>query len=455
MGAVYVADGNAGQVYKIIGQAPTPLSIGGTFSFPSGIAVDGQGNVIVADASANVVQKITPNGGYYLNHPLPKGLHMADTTGIISGTPLAGAAATSYEITGYNGDGGYSALVNITVTVPPVPAISYSTPQTYTAGVAIAALSPANVGGTVAAPGCGSVINTLGSGFNQPGGVAVDGKGNVYVADATNNLVKKIPAGNGTPVNIGGGFAFSDPTGIAIDSLGNVYVADEGNNTVEMITAASGLTATAPIGSGIAEPNAVAVDANGNVYVTDESTQAIYEILAGGAVTNTIATNFTQLTAIAVDAQGNVYAADGGANSVYKNPTGASGGISIGLGFIYPSGLAVDPLGIVYVVDQGDNALFKVLPNKYPGTSIIRTGFNNPGGIAVDGAGNIYIADTDNNAVEEVSPVGGYYVNRALPAGLCFDSTTGTITGTPNAGSTATDYTITAYNAGGGHLYRR
>jgi len=447
-GNIYVTDGNGSAVYKITGGRGMPVSIGGSaWGFPSGIAVNGAGVVYVADAGPNILEKIAPVGGYYISRPLPTGLRLSNTTGTISGAPKRGSASTNYSITAYNSNGGTSSLVNIAVTAPAVPIISYNTPQTYTAGTAITPLSPTNSGGTVAAPGYSVIPDTLGSGFANPGAVAVDGKGNVYVADALNNLVKEIPAGSVTPVNIGGGFTFNDPVGIAIDSLGNVYVADEGNNTVEMITAASSLTVTTPIGTGIAEPNAVAVDAAGNVYVTDESTQTEYEITGGN--TNAIASNFSQLTGIAVDAAGNVYVVDGGAQSVYKNPVGATGGTIVGPAFVFPTGIAVDPSGNVYVADQGTNVLYKLSSGRRDRISTIGTGFNNPGGIAVDGSGNLYIADADNNAVEEITPVGGYYVNRALPAGLNLDNTTGNISGTPTAASVATNYTITAYNAGG------
>jgi sugar lactone lactonase YvrE len=137
--------------------------------------------------------------------------------------------------------------------------------------------------------------------FNNPVGVAVDVLGNVYVADANNNRIRKIRmdgvistfAGNG-----GAGFAdgngnvamFNNPTGIAVDAQGNLYVADAGNNRIRKITS-SGVVSTWA-GSGTAghadttaayarfkNPKGVAVDAKGTVYVADELNNCIRMII--------------------------------------------------------------------------------------------------------------------------------------------------------------------------------
>ena len=81
-------------------------------------------------------------------------------------------------------------------------------------------------------------ITTLGGGFNSPEGVAVDGRGNVYVADTGNNTVKEMPAGcasSSCVKTLGGGFA--SPNGVAVDGYGNVYVADTFNSAVKEMPA--------------------------------------------------------------------------------------------------------------------------------------------------------------------------------------------------------------------------
>ena len=90
--------------------------------------------------------------------------------------------------------------------------------------------------------------------------MAVDALGNVYVADNSNGEVKKIPAGQDIPVNIGSGF--NSPIGVAVDAAGDVFVADPANGIKE-IPAGGGTPVT--VGSGFLDPFGVALDAAGNV----------------------------------------------------------------------------------------------------------------------------------------------------------------------------------------------
>src|SRR6185437_1109446 len=76
-------------------------------------------------------------------------------------------------------------------------------------------------------------------------------------------------------------------------------------------------------------------------------------------------------------------------------------------------------------------------------------GITDPQGMVVDKLGNLYVSDYTNNMVTKYPPVGGYHLSALPPAGLTFNSTTGTFIGTPTAGFNATTYTITAYNASG------
>jgi len=135
--------------------------------------------------------------------------------------------------------------------------------------------------------------STLGSGFNDLRGVAVDGNGNVYVADTGNNAVKEILAVGGsipaspTIETLGSGLVA--PYGVAVDGSGNVYVADSAQSAVYEMLAVDGSVPASPtirtLGSGFKYPWGLAVDGSGNVYVGDYGNHEVYEMLAvGGSI---------------------------------------------------------------------------------------------------------------------------------------------------------------------------
>ncbi|MGA7886700.1 MAG: hypothetical protein WCA44_13230, partial [Acidobacteriaceae bacterium] len=97
-------------------------------------------------------------------------------------------------------------------------------------------------------------IAALGSGLDNPHGVAVDGSGNVFVADTGNNAVKEILAAGGYATVDTLASGFSRPSGLAVDRSGNVFVADTGNNAVKEILAAGGYTTVNTLGHGFSRP---------------------------------------------------------------------------------------------------------------------------------------------------------------------------------------------------------
>ncbi|HEY8784085.1 MAG TPA: T9SS type A sorting domain-containing protein [Mucilaginibacter sp.] len=307
----------------------------------------------------------------------------------------------------------------------------------------------------------GSGINAR---FNGPYAITNDGVGNLYVADFTNNEIREIVASTGAVTLLAGsatgasGLAngtgtaagFSNPAGIVYDPVsGTIYISDFANNEIrEMTTAgavtlfagnsagALGLTNGTGSGASFKGPNGIAVDASGNVYVADQNNNEIRKITPAGVVT--------------------LFAG---------SPTGASGstdGIGSAALFLNPQGICVDASGNLYVTDTDNNTIRLITPagvvttiagiagtagsNNAIGTSAT---FNQSRGIIVDPtSGNLFVSDYNNNMIREIIPT-GYTVSPALPAGLLFDSTTGTISGTPTAISPATNYTITGYNTSG------
>ena len=263
----------------------------------------------------------------------------------------------------------------------------------------------------------------LGGGLTHPQGVAVDGSGNVFVADAGSNLVKEIPSGctsDSCVRTLGSGF--NSPKGITVDNSGNVFVADSGNAAVKEILAVNGsIPNTSPtintLGSGFSLPNGVAVDAAGNVYVADGSptVHAVKEILAaGGYVTvNTLSSGFVLPDGVAVDKSGNVYVADNTGNAVKEilavkgsipaSPTVntlASSYATVGT----PTGVAVDGIGNVFFSELNTSAVKEILAinGTIPASPTILTlnsSLSAPNDIAVDRNGNVVVADHSDGVV--------------------------------------------------------
>lgn len=277
----------------------------------------------------------------------------------------------------------------------------------------------------------GGVMQTLGSGFTNPFGVAVDASGNVYVADEATSTINEIMAVNGgIPANptintLGSGFL--NPQGVAVDGKGDVFVADTGHNEIKEIVAVGGsIPASSPainiLGSGFNGPQAVAVDASGDVYVADTNNNAIKEMVAvGGSIPTssptirTLGSGFGGPAGVALDASGDVFVADTSNNEI-KEIVAVNGSIpanptinTLGSGFTLPFGVAVDASGNVYAADTYNNEIKEMVAANggIPASPTILTlgsGFNFPAGMAVDTSGNVYVADFGNNAVKEISP---------------------------------------------------
>ncbi len=167
---------------------------------------------------------------------------------------------------------------------------------------------------------------TGGPGFNfgQPASVAVDGAGNLFVADFGKDAVYEMLAASGyTTVNtLGAGFPFGGPAGVALDGAGNLFVAAFNNGALYELPAVGGYTIVNPLASlPSGPPTDVAVDSNGNLFVSDISS-AVYEVLAAGGYTTVIrlASGFTfdQLSGLAVDGNGNVFLSDSGNVAIYE-----------------------------------------------------------------------------------------------------------------------------------------
>ncbi|HTD39239.1 MAG TPA: NHL repeat-containing protein [Mucilaginibacter sp.] len=332
-------------------------------------------------------------------------------------------------------------------------------------------LSPTHVLDSTIVAGSDSagLVNGLGkrARFNHPFGIAVDAKGNLYIADAGNSVIRKMDtAGMVTTLAGVGGIrgsvngvdsvaTFNKPFGVAADASGNVYVADAGNNKIRLITAATGMVSTfagtgivgasdVPDSVSFSSPLGVAVDSSGNVYVADYENNLIRKITSAGVVSTLAgsgaagandgldtAATFKLPEAVAVDVAGNIYVADNGNNLIRKvtpagqvstfagsGQRGSANGTGSAASFNSPFGIAVDVAGNVYVADSGNNLIRKITPSGDV-TTIAGSGakgakdatgtsasFNTPAGLAIDKSGNIYVADEDNNLIRKITAAG-------------------------------------------------
>jgi streptogramin lyase len=300
---------------------------------PSSVAVDGAGNVSIADALNNAIKSWNPTTQQVstlvssgLNRPYgiaadPSGdVYIADSfngTGMIKewnmstqlvGTLIPSGLSTPTAVAvdnlgnlyfnstaGATGVSEWSAITRQITTLFPQSvltnglAVDNQGNVYFESGNTLEVWNPANPG----------VVTPLSTGLNSPSQVAVDGSGNVYVADSGSNSIKEWNAVTRqltTLVSAG----LSKPAGVAVDSSGNVYIADTGNNAVKMLFAAFVSTA------GINEPAVSGSDSMTLVYpttlaftaVSDQTWLTILSI-AGGVVNFEFATNTTTSARVA------------------------------------------------------------------------------------------------------------------------------------------------------------
>jgi len=288
----------------------------------------------------------------------------------------------------------------------------------------------------------GVSTTTLATGFNYPTGMAIDKKGNVFVADALNNCIRKIDPNGVVTVFAGQSGAadghvdgaaadarFYRPSGVVIDDDGNLYVADTNNQCIRKITPGGVVSTFVDIET----PIAIARDAaTGNLYTSHFGYDQVDKITPDGTKTGMlnnvrgdgmvgVGINFAP-AAVAVDAAGNVYESDYPQNFVRKiAPDGTVTNITVNGPVSGPdgnyidgaladahfhgiTGLTVDASGNIYVADWGNNAIrvintltntVKTLAGNGSGGS-----FSYPEALAIDGSGNIYVAEP--NAIKVI-----------------------------------------------------
>lgn len=303
--------------------------VGASFHFPVGAAVDALGDVYVADNGNNSIRMVTSAGAVTtVAGSGAKGWADGTGTGASFSAPWGVALDSSRNL--YVADKDNNRIRKVT-----------------SAGVVTTLAGSATKGAT---DGTGTAAS-----FNNPTGVAVDTAGNVYVTDYGNNEIRKITsagvvttwAGNailsGSTDGTGTAASFYGPSGIAMDSSGNLYVADANNNRIRKITpsgavttwagsSARGSTDGTSTAASFYGPSGVAIDASDDLYVADANNNKIRKINPFGAVT-TLAGTGSQ---------------------------GSTDGTGSAASFYTPIGVAVDTSGVVYVADEGNSKIRKI-----------------------------------------------------------------------------------------------
>lgn len=440
-GNIYVTDGGSvriitatGLVSTLAGVATSYGNVDGPaetarFFTPSGLVVDGSGNVFVVQTNTQTLRKVTTSG------VVSTVAGASGENGSINGSGVLARFSFPYGIakdgggTMYVTDGASSAIRKVTPAI--LVSIFVGTPE---------------YSGT--ADGSGNAAR-----FDKPQAIAVHSSGDLYVADGTR--IRKVTSAGvvSTPPGFAGTSPAYDPNGIVVDDSRNIYFTDGARNNIQKIDPSGVVTTFAGSldglggttnGQGTAArfrtPIAIAGDAAGNLYVTDWNNHVIRKITASGEVSTFAGTaqmsgivdatgsaaRFTFPRGIAVDSAGNVYVSDESGHTIRKitpervvttlagsagNPGSADGTGSLAR-FDFPRGLAVDRSGNVYVGDWRNQTIRRVTPGgvvtTIGGMAKVGSGvdaigsaarFSFPDGIAVNAAGVLFVADAENNRI--------------------------------------------------------
>jgi DNA-binding beta-propeller fold protein YncE len=382
---------------------------------------------------------------------LPAGLSVITTAGAtigqITGTPTATGTVT-LNIRSTNGSG--TTNLNVTITVVAAPSFSYTAPAAYTVGTAITPLSPTT--SNIPTSGYGTGVALSNATLNNPYGITIDPSGSIYVANYNNfaNSVSKYLSSGTYSAPYGTGY--NRPAAIVFDASSNGYVLNRGNGTV--VKYVGGVATSIITGLNTGSDEGLAIDPAGNLYITDENGEVYKYSSSNSWATPILTINTTVNTPsnVAIDVAGNILVLDRGNGRLYKFNSSGTLVSTLVTGLNNPYGLSIDATGTIYIGDSGTG---RVTTYSYNGTtatllSTITAGIVNPRGVVADSKGNLYVTDYSNNTLTKYPPAGGYFITGGtLPAGITFNSSTGTFSGAPTAYFTSDLITVTAYNAAG------
>ncbi len=232
---------------------------------------------------------------------------------------------------------------------------------------------PANSGGSQ---------NVVYFGLSEGTAVAVDGAGNLIVADMGNMQVLKITLSGSASVVATDVCAW----GVAVDGVGNVFIPDLCHNQVLEVLAASGTQLS--LGSGLNTPWGMALDSSGNLFVADSGNARLVKIPTNGGVQTTVASGLADPLAVAVDAADNLFVTV--SDGVEEIPAGGGSPITLDT-TSYASGVAVDGADDLFIANSNQSQVVELQRSKPPALNFPTTPVNqasNPLSITVDNVGN-------------------------------------------------------------------
>ena len=424
------------------------------FGYISDVAVDGAGNLYIADSLNNRIRRV-------------------DASGII--TTVAGAGER-----GFSGDNGPA--VDAWLNGPSGVAVD-SAGNLYIGDLENFRVRRVDVSGiitTVAGTGVQGYSGDGGPAVEAqlflPSNPAVDSAGNLYIPSGGGGRVRRVDAATGTITTIAGtgerGYSGDGgpaveaqlvyPNDVFVDSLGNIYIADLGDHRVRRVDASGTITTIAGTGergySGdggpaveaqLFNPYSVAVDAAGNVYIADDRNHRIRHVDTTGDITTVagagsdfsgeggpaILARLDRPHGVAVDDSGNLYIADSGNHRIHRvNASGilatvagtgergysGDGGPAVAAQLIRPWDVSVDGEGNIYIADTFNHAVRRVDASgtittvagtgefgySGDGGPAVEAQLNYPRGVEVDSDGNVYISDSLNHRIRRVDASG-------------------------------------------------
>jgi sugar lactone lactonase YvrE len=450
---------------------------------PAGVAVDANGNIYFTDIyTYELVEEAKASGNFgaisvgISSYPVSL-FFTADTTGFLGSTSVSteGAAALDFTDAGTGGCYGGTSLYpgnfcQIDVTFTPTAAgvrsgaaellDSSGNPFAagYVQGTGIAPLvsfSPGTAinenilshGSAVAVDAQGNLFTVaagsstafkdapgggpsswseapIGSGLGSATGIAIDGGGNLYIADQSNReIVKETLTSTGYTQSVitNHSNGLNQPAGIAVDESGTLYVSDTGANAVRVEAPSAGgyVQSTLPT-SALNQPNGVAVDSIGAVYIADTNHDRVLKETPanGGYIESTIASGLSSPTAVAVDAFGNVYISETTAGVVLKETLVAGGYVqsTIASG-IAPYGLALDGNLNLYIAGSSSQSLIKLDVADAPVLTFASTPL---GSVSADSPQTLTVANSGNAALTFPIPTSG--INPLISANFTLNS---------------------------------